>query len=108
MGHGTCKSCGNATWPPLFDSSRPAPDQCFDCKSIEGDDDEISTDDRARCPRCRHTQAYHDDNYEWCSDGEHAVTCGNCGYDYEISTSVSFSFESPAMLPEAERFKEEP
>ena len=54
--------------------------------------------DSVRCPKCRHAEKYYDDNFEWCSEGPHDVTCGQCGHDYEISTTISFSFTSPAML----------
>lgn len=100
----TCKVCGTATWPPILGDG-PAKDICYDCKQIAGDDGEICTDDKARCPKCRNTMSLHDDNSDWYEDGGHDVTCDHCGYDFRIVSSISVSIESPEMLPESERVK---
>jgi len=100
--HGTCKICGAVTFPPILGDG-PAKDICYDCKQIAEDDGEITTDDKARCPRCRHAMSLHDDNSHWYEDGGHDVTCDHCGYDFRIVSSISVSIESPEMLPESER-----
>lgn len=77
------------------------PSKCNDCERIQEDADEVSHDSRIRCPKCRHTSPI-DDRYELYSEGEHDVSCDECGHDFQISTYVSHSFRSPALLPEQE------
>ncbi len=52
-----------------------------------------------RCPKCEHLQeAVPDCDFgEMYEEGEHTVTCDGCGLDYEISTHVTYSFESPPL-----------
>lgn len=73
--------------------------ECNDCKTLDQDHGEVSHDDFIRCPRCGHTHYAHDgDSYEILADGEHGYSCMECNYDFEITTHVSFTFNSPERL----------
>jgi DNA-directed RNA polymerase subunit M/transcription elongation factor TFIIS len=74
-------------------------DQCHPCRDMAEDAEEVTHDSRIRCPKCKHVESVSDgDNYDLYGDGEHEVSCGACGYEYEVSTSVSYSFQSPALI----------
>jgi hypothetical protein len=63
--------------------------------------EECSSKNYVRCPKCgEKINVVNGDWYALYEDGEHSVTCQNdeCEHDFEISTHVSFSFDSPAMV----------
>lgn len=73
---------------------------CYECKDI-AKPDELDHSSYVRCPSCGHAWNPGEcDDYECFGDGEHRVQCGECDHCFEISTSVSYSFQSPAMLKE--------
>ena len=75
------------------------PRLCLDCQSLDTDSDEVTHDDYIRCPRCHHQHRVSDgDNYDLYEDGEHDFNCQSCDYDFEVSTSVSYMFRSPALI----------
>jgi len=74
---------------------------CPECREIATSNEEVTSDRVIRCPRCRRTWEPPDqEDYEVMQDGEHPVSCSECGEDFDVSTSVSFTFTSPAMRPE--------
>jgi DNA-directed RNA polymerase subunit M/transcription elongation factor TFIIS len=74
------------------------PDECASCKSL-GEPEEVTHADIIRCPACGHEMKVSDfDSGELYGDGEHDVTCDECDHEFEVSTSVSYSFQSPARL----------
>jgi uncharacterized C2H2 Zn-finger protein len=74
------------------------PSLCYDCKTLDRDDGEVTSDKLIRCPKCGHQyEAYVDcDDARIMSDGEHDVLCPKCDHEFEIVTHVSFCFQSPA------------
>src|SRR5512141_2687507 len=97
-----CIRCGDFIFPPMLPSSYPAklgPRLCYSCKEMDTSAEEVDSEDYIRCPYCSHRMSVHDgDSYDLFEDGHHDVSCGECGKDFEVKTSVSYSFESPAMV----------
>ena len=102
-----CKQCGKLLLnlnlfgdPPL-----PGPKKCGACRHVSEDKDEVSHDDILRCPKCKYEWSSHDDDM-WedgiFQEGEHDITCRNedCGHEFQIETSITYTFRSPALLPE--------
>jgi ribosomal protein S27AE len=85
-----CYHCGSFlfTW-----KGEPAP--CGNCLALENDLGEVLHPDRLRCPHCHHVEQA-SDREVW-ADGDHEIDCGECGEPYIVSTSVSFTFRSPAL-----------
>jgi hypothetical protein len=75
---------------------------CSDCEGLRKDE-AITHASLIRCPKCGDTRnagnlweiGIHE-------DGEHEITCGECDHTFTVKTFVSYSFESPARLPEEE------
>lgn len=73
---------------------------CGQCSKIE-ESDKFDHDSFVRCPKCKRTwNPGEEDDYEVYADGQHDICCGECGHDFEVSTNVSYSFESPELLEE--------
>jgi uncharacterized CHY-type Zn-finger protein len=71
---------------------------CNGCKDLGEDDGEVTHDSFIRCPKCRHSMNASDsEKYDLYREGEHTTSCGVCGYDFTVSTNVSFTFTSPAI-----------
>lgn len=87
------------------------PDRCYDCKKMDVEKGEVTHGANVRCPKCSYQwNIISGDNYEYYADGLHDAQCRQCEYEFEITTYVSYSFKSPALLPEepeAEKTKEE-
>ena len=74
------------------------PTECYDCAQAAADDSAINMDEKVRCPECRHIfDPAANEMYAALDDGEHEITCPECGEDFEITTSVSRDYDSPAM-----------
>ncbi len=89
----TCLKCGSFI---LFSKGHPT--ECRICKDLTEDMDEVTHSDYIRCPHCREQINMHDDMWEYYEEGEHNVSCHNCGKDFEISTHVKHTFTSPAIV----------
>ena len=90
-----CMRCETAQ----YSRGSGSPRLCLDCQSLDTDSDEVTHDDYVRCPRCHHQHRVSDgDNYDLYEDGEHDFTCQSCDLDFEVSTSVSYTFRSPALI----------
>jgi len=77
---------------------------CYDCRLLRDDTSETTSDNYIRCPKCKGLSLVHDgDHYDLYEEGEHDITCLDCGHEYQIETSVTYSFQSPAVLGETER-----
>lgn len=84
------------------------PTLCSSCQGLDkARDEEVLHDDYIRCPKCGHL----DKISEWdgCDsgdvmygDGDHTVSCSECDHEYMITTHVSCSYTSPAMIKEEE------
>ena len=91
-----CSVCGaHIMWGGKGHSER-----CHQCKSMQDDGSELDHDNLLRCPRCGHSWNPGHDDDEWAvySDDTHDVCCSKCDYDFEITTTVSYSFTSPARI----------
>ena len=83
----------------LFPDGHPT--VCHDCESLDTDTSEVRHNDLIRCPSCRGTFNPHDgDDYDLFAEGEHSVFCPSCDLKFEVSTTVSYSFKSPALESE--------
>lgn len=79
---------------------------CYSCSHLDLDKSEsVDHSKFARCPKC----GYLSDLSQWdgCAsfvyqEGEHLVGCNECDYDFEISTTVEYTFTSPPMITEPE------
>lgn len=91
-----CSKC-NSYFTPF---GRGCPSICEACKALSSDE-EMSHNSIVRCPACGHGMEV-DGDMEVYADGEHSVTCTECDYDFEMQTSVSFSFRSPARIKKEE------
>lgn len=99
-----CKQCSREIFPPLSAHalSTVGPRLCYDCKELDECDDEVDSEDAIRCPACDGRMSVDDDNSDWYEEGSHGVSCSHCGEDFEIETTVSYSFKSPARKSKAE------
>ena len=90
-----CTQCGSY----IFHMKPPGhPCICPDCKLLDRDDDECDHSSRLRCPKCKHSWGVWDgDVCGIFEEGVNAVTCPSCDHDFEVTTSVSYTFTSPAI-----------
>ena len=83
-----CEHCGGTIAKPNGE-----PTICWNCRML--DPNVVVTDWSTRCPECDTIAAVADPRlYQM---GNHSVTCGYCKYVYEVTTRVTYSFESPAL-----------
>lgn len=76
------------------------PQNCLQCSDAEKPD-ELRHDKFLRCPLCGETWNPSDaEDYEVYEDGEHDVTCQHCDFEFRVQTHVSWTFTSPARVPE--------
>lgn len=77
--------------------------KCYDCEKLEKNE-EVSHFCLIRCPKCKATwDAHETEDYDLHYDGEHKISCYECGYDFEVITSVSYSFKSPELIEEVSK-----
>jgi hypothetical protein len=91
-----CYECGEHV--TLF--AKGYRERCDSCKALDSNADAVSHKSFIRCPSCRQsweTSTFDDDLYD---DGEHEVDCPECNHSFTVTTFVSYSFGSPALLPE--------
>lgn len=73
---------------------------CQQCRGLY-ESCEVTHDKLIRCPACSDTIRPSDDHYDLYGDGEHQITCDECSHSFEVSTRVSYSFTSPALITAA-------
>jgi hypothetical protein len=84
--------------------------RCWKCKQLDGQGD-VRDNRYIRCPKCRHSwNSFGDD----CSfensvfeEGDHDVSCPSCEHRFEVTTNVTYSFDSPALIVEESEAEEE-
>lgn len=82
--------------------SRGHPALCHQCRKAGGTE-EFWHDSFLRCPKCGHLwDPMACENYDLLADGDHDAHCCECGHNFEMATSVSFSFRSPKRIQEEE------
>ena len=70
---------------------------------MESSEDSITHSSHVRCPNCKHHFNVHESElYEVMEPDDHEVHCPECDWSFEITTVVTRSFESPAILKEKE------
>lgn len=73
------------------------PTECAECASRHRPEKWLSHRE-VRCPKCQHTwNPAEEEDYELYEDGYHEATCSSCGHEFELSTTVTYLFESPAI-----------
>lgn len=80
------------------------PNPCYYCRNLRDNPEEAEHPRCIRCPYCRYIEEVVPDGdrcylYE---DEEHDVECTECGKEYQITTHVSYSFESRAIEGDTE------
>lgn len=99
-----CSECGSHI---LFPKGYRV--KCQPCARLTNDDGEVKHESNIRCPACGYYwNPANSDYYELFADGEHNVGCHECGHEFTITTYVSYSFKSPARLPEEDEPDDEP
>lgn len=75
--------------------------QCGECKRLDKKEEVYHTR-FIRCPKCEHL--FTPDEERWpgvardlYEDGEHEVCCQECEHQFEISTQVTYEFQSPKL-----------
>lgn len=77
------------------------PQTCAPCKALD-EPGALDHPGEIRCPKCgAHWSPSDSEDYDVYNDGDHEVTCSGCGHDFEIQTSVTYSFRSPERTKEA-------
>jgi len=114
------KENGDTDWKAYKEYEINTGERCFECDAFIGrgqgfrrmcyscihkeDKDEWDDDTRIRCPKCKNTEDVFDgDSYDLLSEDTHSVTCNECGYKFDITTSISYIFKSPELLGEEKK-----
>jgi DNA-directed RNA polymerase subunit RPC12/RpoP len=90
-----CMTCGGHIFtlrPPGYRR------ECHSCKDLGASTDEVSHKSKIRCPKCRETWDAWETDYDIFGEGEHDVTCPECEHEFEITTYVTHTFKSPAIV----------
>lgn len=75
---------------------------CGGCKNLAGTES-VYHEKFFRCPACgEETLVFENEYYELCVEGTHNVTCLDCEHEFEVNTTVTYSFESPARIQQEE------
>lgn len=82
-----CKTCGH--W--LLFGGKGYPQDCVSCMNLKAGVPETSHEKFIRCPACG-LMVQPDWEYSIWEEGEHDVTCNECGKDYTVETCVTYSF----------------
>jgi len=94
---GECYTCGSFIFNIFDKPEHKCRRQCGECASLENKE-ELDHSRYVRCPKCGY---YWDpsetEDYQAFEDGEHSMTCGECEFEFEISTSISYNFQSPEL-----------
>ncbi len=73
--------------------------QCQDCQSLVGVGGEVTHESLIRCPKCG--ECWDPTECEtYPTDGEIAVSCGECGHDFEVQCCIDWTWTSPERLTE--------
>jgi DNA-directed RNA polymerase subunit RPC12/RpoP len=98
-----CSQCGD-----YITSLRPPghSQRCFNCRSLDRPESVI--DNRyIRCPACGFNWDPLDNEGDvsgWDNSllehGDHTIGCPRCGHTFEVTTRVSYTFDSPALVAE--------
>lgn len=85
-----CKNCRTLI---LLSSGKPS--LCRGCHELHNKRSEVQHSTHIRCPHCAHIwDAANSDDYELRGEGGHEVVCRECGEDFDITTTISYTFTS--------------
>lgn len=84
-----CDKCGGIIAKPAGN-----PITCWNCRML--DPDVVITDCSIRCPNCEQVTMVAES--ELFQMGDHTICCDCCNHKYDITTRVTYAFESPALL----------
>jgi hypothetical protein len=103
---------GHIDWPAVRAAEVAAGERCYQCKRLSipsrgyralcascgalADPYEVVHSNMIRCPDCGVARIV-EDLYQ---EGTHSVTCYECDYEFTVECTVSYSFTSPARLPD--------
>jgi hypothetical protein len=74
---------------------------CHSCRSLATEKCEVRHNSYVRCPKCGFKWSPCDDgDYDLLSEDTRETTCGECDHEFEVATSITYTFTSPAMLVE--------
>lgn len=95
-----CYQCDSYITSYLFNKI-PGRTLCFDCKNLDESNEKVEHSNLLRCPKCCYSWTAITDceDYELYNEGDHEVSCRKCNHNFTIETYVSYSFDSPALLP---------
>ena len=97
-----CKICGKVAEMLSWE------DECYVCKKKQHVKDvlqdiqegrDTSCEDEIYCPWCGVILACDADTPEAYEDGTHVIDCPECGREFALETSVSFSYSTSRKLP---------
>ncbi len=74
---------------------------CPSCTALACDKAEVSSDRYARCPKCRHSWDPFNNGFAP-NEGENELSCPECEHDFTLDVGVTYTFRSPALIPEPE------
>jgi len=78
---------------------QPFRTECSECKELRGTDEIYTNEKGIRCPNCRHIiDPTHDCDMDVYKDGTHTVTCDGCEHEFEVTTTVTYSWSSPQVI----------
>jgi uncharacterized C2H2 Zn-finger protein len=77
---------------------------CYECAQIDTPD-EVRNCKFIRCPKCGHSfNPFDGDPGDFSNDilrdGESDVICGQCDHQFEVTTNVSYTWDSPPRIEE--------
>jgi len=97
-----CMRCGRGI---LFPRASSGPALCPDCRELDTRVDEVEHPSLIRCPNCEKQMRVfgdYDIDTDLLYEGEHDVSCDECGHDFVVSTRVEYFFTSPKLGVEKE------
>lgn len=83
--------------------AKVGPVLCGQCRKATEETEELWHDRFVRCPKCGYMwDPSETDDYHLMADGDHDAHCCECDHEFEMGTSISFSYKSPERIQEAE------
>lgn len=96
-----CSRCG--IWIFTLNGGPGHRRECIACRAISEDRGEVSHTKYIRCPKCGESwNPWEGDDYDVFEEGPSSVTCGECDHEFEVTTTVSYTFTSPERVAEPE------
>lgn len=80
---------------------------CYDCRNLENNKEVCDHNKYVRCPKCNfYWKPESSEDYELLKEGAHNVICSYCEHEFEVETSITYTFTSPALVEETEEILE--